>query len=203
MDRSHIVEVPVWFRTVRLVQIGLAALVLLLNAIGIGLLTAYASPGYGIFTSIATILICTYYLVSTGSRPHMFNWVAVVVLEVFMELWWLSAFSVTAWVASSLAIVNSDLIYLDGYDDGYSGRWHGAYICFAISAAVSAIEWILITTTLITFVLGVTRHNKNQSAHPGVTYVSNPVKMEEGHGYQPEGGHVPVYVQPNGQYVAA
>jgi hypothetical protein len=50
MDRSHIVDVPVWFRTVRLVQIGLAVLVLLLNAIGIGLLSAYGGPGYGIFT---------------------------------------------------------------------------------------------------------------------------------------------------------
>jgi len=134
----------------------------------------------------------------------MFNWVAVVVLEVFMELWWLSAFSVTAWTASALGLLNNDLIFLDGYDDSYAGRWHGAYICFAISAAASAIEWVLITVTLITFILGVTRHNRNQSAQPGVTYVSSPMKMEDGMGHQPiSQGHVPVYVQPNGQYVAA
>jgi hypothetical protein len=50
MDRSHIVQVPAWFRTIRLVQIGLAVAVLLLSAIGLGLVAAYGGPGYALFT---------------------------------------------------------------------------------------------------------------------------------------------------------
>jgi hypothetical protein len=53
----------------------------------------------------------------------MYNWVAVVVLEVFMELWWLSSFAVTAWVASALSLLNNDIYFLD--DSVYTGRWHG------------------------------------------------------------------------------
>jgi len=197
MDRSHIVQVPSWFLTARFVQIGLAVLILLLNAIGLGLLSVYTGPGYGVFTCIATILICGYYIISTKSKPDFYNYIAVLVLEIFMELWWLSTFSVLAWVASVLAIFNDDLdLYAYDYDYGHA---HGAYICFAIAAAASAIQWVLVTVTLITFAVHMVRHNKNRQ--PTVTYVT-PVKMENGIGHQQPEAQVPVYVQ-NGQYVAA
>jgi len=191
MDRSHIVEVPSWFLTVRYVQIGLAALTLLLEAIGLGLLTLYGSPGYGVFTCIATIIICGYYVISSTSKPDLYNYIAIIVLEVFMEIWWLSAFSLTAWVASLLGIYDEAGLY-------EYGRWHGAYICFALAAVTSAAEWVLVTATLITFVMNVARHNK-KSSHVPVHYAT-PAKMENG--MVPPQGQVPVYVQ-NGQYVAA
>jgi hypothetical protein len=146
MDRSHIVEVPSWFLTIRFVQIGLSILVLLLNAIGLALFSFYGGPGYGIFTvrqithrqncsnsiqSIATVIICAYYIISVKSKPELYNYIAIVILEVFMVIWWLSAFSVTAWVASAFSIFGAEV----------DGRWHGSYICFALSAVASAVEW--------------------------------------------------------------
>jgi hypothetical protein len=99
--------------------------------------------------SVATVIICTYYLFATGSKPELYNHIAILVLEVFMELWWLSAFSVTAWTASALSIYAADFDYVNsidpGYNDGLSGSWKGAYIAFAISAAVSAFEWYVIS----------------------------------------------------------
>jgi len=191
MDRSHIVAVPSWFLTVRYVQIGLAALVLLLEAIGLGLLTLYGGPGYGVFTCIATVIICGYYIVSSTTKPDFYNYIAILVLEVFMEIWWLSSFSVTAWVAAALGIFDADGLY-------EYGRWHGAYICFALAAVASAVEWVLVTATLVTFVVHMLRHSKKAS-QPIVHY-DTPNKMEAGP-IQPH-GQIPVYVQ-NGQYVAA
>jgi hypothetical protein len=49
MSYQNFVEVPAWFRKVRLVQIGLAVLILILNAVGIALFS-YGGVGYGIFT---------------------------------------------------------------------------------------------------------------------------------------------------------
>jgi len=194
------VEVPAWFKTVRFVQIGLAVLVVVLNAIGLGLAGAYGGIGYGIFTSIATVIICSYYLFATGSKPELYNHLAIIILEVFMFLWWLSAFSVTAWTASAYSLLNS---YEDTYADDLAGtgydlntHWKGAYIAFAISAAVSAIEWVLVSTTLITFIMGLVRSNK--SSQPYAATYASPANMEGGMGH----GQAPVYVQ-NGQYVAA
>jgi hypothetical protein len=58
---------------------------------------------------------------------------------------------------------------------------------------------VLVTTTLVTFVIHMIRHNRARSNQPVTVNYATPVKMEDGLGHQQP---VPVYVQ-NGQYVAA
>jgi hypothetical protein len=52
-----------------------------------------------------------------------------------MEIWWLSTFSVTAWVASLLGVFDNEFYV------GDEGRWKGAHVCFAIAAVAAAVEW--------------------------------------------------------------
>jgi len=156
--RSKIVPVPGFFFILKAAQIGLSVLVLALSGASIALEFGYGyygGQGYAIFVCIVTWISCGYYIASTRFMPNLFHPIPVIVLEVFLWIWWLSTWTTLAYWASWAAIFNDD------FYTSVSGTALQAVL--GIAAAVAAINWILVFTTAIVFIMHFLRNQRGQS----------------------------------------
>ena len=92
--------------------------------------------------AIATFIICTWYIVSVIKSPSLYNGIAILVLECFQLVWWLSAWTNLASWAAAYA-------YVDDYcygDDCFGGRgvtqasWESYHNAIAAGAAIGAVN---------------------------------------------------------------
>jgi hypothetical protein len=110
---KQIIALPAYTFRLRLAQIIIAILVLILNIISTAIvLGGYGALGYGIFTPIATCVIVAYWYYANYRRPQHYNRWAILVLDCFAVVWWLSLWSVLAQWAAALGLI-------DSIDDAY------------------------------------------------------------------------------------
>jgi hypothetical protein len=112
MSDKQIIALPAYTFRLRLSQMIIAIVVLILNIVSTAIFGGYGVLGYGIFTPIATCVIVGYWYYASYNRQQYYNRWAILVLDCFAVVWWLSMWSVLAQWAAALGL-------LDSIDDAY------------------------------------------------------------------------------------
>jgi len=116
MSSKQIIALPAYTFRVRVAQIIIAIVILILNIVSTIILGGYGALGYGIFTPIATCIIVAYWYHANHSGSQYYNRWAILILDCFAVVWWLSLWSVLAQWAAAIAFIDSiDNAY--GVDD--------------------------------------------------------------------------------------
>ena len=137
MSSKHIVSLPPYTFRLRLAQIVIAALILILNIVSTAVLGGYGALGYGIFTPIATGVIVVYWYYGNYRRPQYYNRWAILILDCFAVVWWLSMWSVLAQWAAALGLIDS----IDTeFGDSDVASIHVVHALTAIAAILGAVE---------------------------------------------------------------
>lgn len=87
-------------------------LILILNIVSAAVISGYGALSYGIFTPLATCVIIIYWYYASYKRPDLYNRWAILILDCFAVVWWLSLWSVLASWAATLG-------FLDAIDNTY------------------------------------------------------------------------------------
>ena len=137
MSGKEVIDLPAYFFSLRLAQIIIAILVLIVDIVSTAVLASYGAISFGIFTPIATCIIVVYWYYANRVRPQYYNRWAILILECFAVVWWLSLWSALASYSSALADIDA-IDNAFGYDDGNGIRI--VHILAGIAAALGAIE---------------------------------------------------------------
>jgi hypothetical protein len=99
---DHVPSLPVIHRVLGVIQLLLASIVLALAATTIARTPwSHGIPNFALFVSLVTIVVLTYRAMAVLRYPALYNRIAVLVLECFLVVWWLSAFAgLAAWSAA-------------------------------------------------------------------------------------------------------
>jgi len=157
-SRANVVEVPAFFFTLKVAQIALSVLVLALSAASIALEDGYGyygGQGWAIFVCILTWIECGWYIASTRFMPKLYNRIPALVLEVLLWIKWLSVWTTLAYWSAWAGIFNDDVF---GYRSVHAGVLQGV---LGVAAALAAINWILIFTTAVVFVIHFLRYQRS------------------------------------------
>jgi hypothetical protein len=175
-SRANLVEVPPFFFIVKVVQIAISVLVLALAAASIALEGGYGfygGQGYAIFVCIATWITCGWYIASSRFMPNLYHRIPALILEIFLWIWWLSCWTTLAYWASWAALFNADLnIY--GYYSVNAGALTGV---LGVAAALAAINWVLVFTTAVVFIIHLMRFQRNHA--PAAVATTQPAPKYE------------------------
>jgi len=108
MSNTQIIALPAFTFRLRLAQIIIAIVVLILNIVSTAIiLGGYGALGYGIFTPIATCVIVAYWYYASYRGAQYYNRWAILILDCFAVVWWLSLWSVLAQWAAALGVIDS------------------------------------------------------------------------------------------------
>jgi hypothetical protein len=107
MSSKQIIALPPYTFRLRLSQIIIAILILILDIISTIIFGGYGALGYGIFTPIATCAIVAYWYYANYPAPQYYNRWAILILDCFAVVWWLSLWSVLAQWAAALGLIDS------------------------------------------------------------------------------------------------
>ena len=91
---------------------------------------------------IATFVICTWYIVSVIKSPSAYNGIAVLVLECFLVVWWLSAWGTLAAWAAAYSFVDYVCFDVNCYKKRgvTQTSWESYRNAIAASAAIGAVD---------------------------------------------------------------
>ncbi|EGY17339.1 hypothetical protein HYQ45_009246 [Verticillium longisporum] len=158
-SREHIPAYPRGFIALRIVQLALGLIALGLCAFG-----AYLWPISGnclmLFVAVATLIVTVWLVVAEYSLPCIYNYWAVLALDIFLVVFWLCAFAL---LASQAAFVFSGTTYCNVYDC-YSSEPTGLYFvfaaCMAAASAIGGLQFALFVTSLAIHSTVLHRHRK-------------------------------------------
>ncbi|KAI1855590.1 hypothetical protein JX265_005993 [Neoarthrinium moseri] len=206
--KEHIPIFPKGFIAVRIIQLVLGVVVLGLSAFGVYFLV-FSGDCLTLFTAIATIIALVYHLIAVFGAPSLYNYWAILSLDIFLVLFWLISFAVLA--AEVAPYLSGVVCYSDGcYRVRLSSadKIYGA--CMAAAAGVGGLEFIMFIVSLAIHGVMLHRHRKaglhcmpvhsgahNASAAP----VPAPVAGEKVHAQaqvQPQQQYPQQYTAPQG-----
>jgi len=159
---TAILEVPKWLPILRGIQLLLSVIVLGLSAYGV-YWVAFNAFGFAIFTSLATIIIVLYNVLSTrlASLNKLYNHWAVLGLEIFAVIFWLSAMAALAALRAIFVIPTtiSGCGHTGDIGGGYCYKrdlakrqyiaTHGYLNIISVSAGFSGLNLVLFIVTLV------------------------------------------------------
>jgi hypothetical protein len=99
--REHIPLYPNNFIALRIVQLVLAVIVIALAAYGVSGL-AFDGDIFIMVVGLMTLIVTIYYLVAEFSAPAVYNYWAVLALDIFLVIMWLSSFALLASQVSAI-----------------------------------------------------------------------------------------------------
>ena len=144
--REHIPIYPHNFIALRIVQLVLAVIVIGLAAYGVAGL-AFDGDVFIMAVGLMTLIVTTYYLVAEYSSPAVYNYWAVLALDILLVIMWLASFAL---LASEVAAVYSYSGSSYSYDTYYKRSdiaKRTAYIdasawaaCLAACSALGGVE---------------------------------------------------------------
>lgn len=191
MSSKSIVALPTYTFRLRLSQFIITVFVLILNIISTAIYGGYGALGYGIFTPIATCVIVGYWYYATYHNPQCYNRWAILVLDCFSVVWWLSLWSVLASWAAFLGLIDS-LDSADGFND--LGSLHTVHALTAIAAVLGAVEFVLFLVSLISYSINLhrarmtERANTHQNPFTNLNYETGDVSSTTPQNYRSKGG---------------
>jgi len=186
-NASHVLPLPEWTIALRILQLVVALAVLGLAGYG---LYWYSFDGIDLttFVAIATIIITLYIILATMVWPVMYNYWAILGLDVFAIIFWLVSFAL---LASEVNQVKSTFsYYYDPYSSSsssYSGSncatYYGYTYCvkkrdvgvltkrsdvlktyysaMAAAAGLGGLEFVLFIATLVLVSIHLHRHRRD------------------------------------------
>ncbi|OBR10275.1 Integral membrane protein [Colletotrichum higginsianum IMI 349063] len=173
--REHIPLYPKGFIAIRVVQLILALVVTALCAFGIYLLP-FSGNCLMIFVSISTMIVTTWLIVAEFGIPKVYNYWAVLALDIFLVVFWLCSFGL---LASQAAYLLDSSAVCDYYGYCYSSAPTGVYLiftaCMAAAAGIGGLEFALFVASMAIHGVMLHRHRKaGLHCNPG-TPGSSPV----------------------------
>lgn len=182
--KEHIPRYPPGWITIRILQLIVAVVTLGLCAYLLVDWVGYAGFYVQIWACTCTIIVSIWLICAHSCSPRAYNYWAVLVLDIYLYILWLSGFAVTAVNAaliigykgkSSSSSIDDDLDdifgdywkpkmlkrYIWDYDYGYSGRnitRSGAIA--AAAAGLGALEFVFFFICLVTNAIVIYRHRK-------------------------------------------
>ncbi|RDW92541.1 hypothetical protein BP5796_01935 [Coleophoma crateriformis] len=220
--KPHMLATPVFLWGFRLAQLVLALVVLGLSAYGITFL-AFDGDSLMLFTALATMIVVTYVGVATLFAPVIYNYWAILGLDVFAIIFWLISFPLLASEIASYSGTTYDYCYYYCYrkDKRYVPAkravttvetYRNAMIA---DAAIGGIEFVLFVVTLVVTSIHLHRHRKagghcvpasgapatfeesKPAAQPPAQYQAQMPEQQQQTAYQ-----TPIMQQPQAEYQA-
>ncbi|OIW23986.1 hypothetical protein CONLIGDRAFT_120551 [Coniochaeta ligniaria NRRL 30616] len=161
--REHIPLYPNNFIALRIVQLVVAVIVIGLAAYGV---SGWAFDGdiFIMVVGLMTMIVTIYYIVAETASPAIYNYWAVLSLDIFLVIMWLASFAL---LASEVAAIYSytSSTYYDYYTGSYytSGGLGGATAwaaCLAAASGLGGLEFALFIGSLATHGVMLHRHRK-------------------------------------------
>jgi hypothetical protein len=217
VGRNHVLVLPKPVLALRTVQLFFALIILALASYGV-YWWSYDGDDLILFTAIATMII-TVYVIAAERAPMIYNYWAILGLDIFAIVFWVISFSL---LASEVA---SWVIYTDNF--GCTTDIFGDVVCYkkrslglskrfwttspyryrdsmAAASALGGLEFILFVITLTFTGVGLHRHRKAgghsmpnsampNSAVPNSAMPNSATEMETKPGgvYPPQGAYAP------------
>ncbi|KZL75177.1 integral membrane protein [Colletotrichum tofieldiae] len=172
--REHIPLYPKGFIAIRVVQLILALIITALCAFGIYLLP-FSGNCLMIFVSISTMIVTIWLIVAEFGIPKVYNYWAVLALDIFLVIFWLCSFAL---LASNVAYL-FDSSVCDYYGYCYSSTPTGLYLvftaCMAAAAGIGGLEFALFVASMAIHSVMLHRHRKAGLRCNPVSFGSAPV----------------------------
>ncbi|KAK5658735.1 hypothetical protein OQA88_1544 [Cercophora sp. LCS_1] len=153
--REHIPLFPKGWIAIRIVQLVLAVLVLGLSAYGIAMFPTSGNV-YILVVGIMTLITSAYHIICEYAAPKLYNYWAVLGLDIFLVIMWLASFAL---LASEVSIL---YYYLHGFDSylyrGYVDYSSSVPACLAVAAALGGVEFVLHIASLAVHGVRLHRH---------------------------------------------
>ncbi|KAM7209359.1 hypothetical protein V8F20_000409 [Naviculisporaceae sp. PSN 640] len=156
--REHIPLFPKGFIAVRILQLIFGVIVLGLGAFGVWWSSGlYDGPIFILVVALFTLITSIYHLVAEYGAPSIYNYWAVLGLDIFMVVMWLSSFAL---LASQVAAWFSYSYYdsWTGYVYGLSRSGEIVVSCLAAASALGGVEFLLHLISLILVGVNLHRH---------------------------------------------
>ncbi|KIW13014.1 hypothetical protein PV08_08201 [Exophiala spinifera] len=178
---TDIVPMPRWSTAVGCARVALAVVVLALTAAATSIWGSYDAFGVTLFTASASLIIFVYYFIALSRQPNLYNRWAVLGLEIFGVIFWLTSFALMAqwtsvyngwWYGNGNSYGFWDAPYRPE-DVGFAKRtvvkrsvnkYHAGVALAGTAAGLGAVEFVLYTLTLTVF--GMSLHQQRMSATP-------------------------------------
>ncbi|KAL6251099.1 hypothetical protein RBB50_001307 [Rhinocladiella similis] len=176
---TDIVPMPRWSTAVGCARVALAVVVLALTAAATSIWGNYDAFGVTLFTASASLIIFVYYFIALSRQPSLYNRWAVLGLEIFGVIFWLTSFALMAqwtsvyngwWYGNGNSYGFWDAPY-HPEDLGFAKRtiarrsvnkYHAGVALAGTAAGLGAVEFVLYTLTLVVF--GMSLHQQRISA---------------------------------------
>ncbi|KAH7086015.1 hypothetical protein BKA63DRAFT_549020 [Paraphoma chrysanthemicola] len=157
--REHIPIYPRGFIALRIVQLVLGVIILGLCSFGVA---GYAFSGdiLMLFTALATIITGIYLLVAEYSSRSLYNYWAILGLDIFLVIFWLCSFALLASQVSYISYLFGTSYYSYSYYDKYSfsGATISWFSCLATAAGLGGVQFALFITSLTIHGIVLHRH---------------------------------------------
>jgi len=157
--QPHMIVMPKAFLALRVFQMVFAVFVL-----GVCIYGAIGAPVSGvvlnIFTALATIITLIYIFVATYSQPIIYQYWAILALEIFCLIFWLISFALLASEVAIAAAYTCGGYYYYGkyYSTSCNSETLGIIGLFGACAGVGGIEFVLFIVSLALFSVRLSRH---------------------------------------------
>jgi len=195
-SRAHVLVLPKALFVLRVFQLATALAILGLAAYGITFLS-FDGIDLTLFTALATIIISIYVIVAETGAPVMYNYWAILGLDIFAIVFWITSFSLLASEVAAYQIVtysNDDCTY---YYYGYCVKKRNleerattnVYTyrnSMAAASGLGGLEFIFFVITLVFTGVYLHRHRK-AGGHCSPSRSSAPVTTEPKLEEQPNG----------------
>ncbi|RFU32237.1 hypothetical protein B7463_g4113, partial [Scytalidium lignicola] len=169
VGREHFVEAPKFLLGIRIAQLVTAIAILGLSAYGVTYLS-FDGDDLTLFTALATMIITAYVLIANIWVPILYNYWAILGLDIFAVVFWIISFSLLAsevaqysWVVDSYTSCSYYYGYCVKKRDGLQKRTTDIYTyrnAMAAAAGLGGLEFILFVITLVIFSIRLHRHRQ-------------------------------------------
>lgn len=95
VDHPHLLALPRSFPVLKYIHLTIAIVTIILSSYCFSILH-FPTHIYTIASSLYTLIITAYYLITSHKAPKAYNWIALLVLEIFGILIWLACAAVLA-----------------------------------------------------------------------------------------------------------
>ncbi|KAK4132571.1 hypothetical protein BT67DRAFT_360130, partial [Trichocladium antarcticum] len=162
---EHIPIYPRGFTGIRIVQLVLAILILGLAAYTVALL-AYDGNSFILAVAVMTIVTSIYHLVARYNVPAIYNYWAILGLDIFYVVMWLASFALlAARVAAWYSAVGYSSSYSSYYGSYYGSSSYGYSVgdliwlaCQATAASLGGLQFVLHIASLVIHSIRLHRH---------------------------------------------
>ncbi|KAI6841112.1 hypothetical protein KC340_g10615 [Hortaea werneckii] len=159
MQRDHMLQMPRAIWILHILQLIIAVLVTALSAFMV-YVVPYDATIFSIFTGSYSILILIYYFVAVHASPKLYNWIALLVLEVLALVFWLACFAALGALYAILVYIGEYYVY-ESYRKRDLYMLSVAYTAVLIACmAISIVNFIFYCVTLGFTCTAIHRHRK-------------------------------------------